>query len=139
MEDHYQGVMRELNAKSDAIAALVAQRSDQAMTIQMAEAHLHDKETELIAESQQRYLAMSLAREVHTGTAEVVQRYEREVEQTAQTSRMSNALADADHKIDNLEGMLRESVMKDGGLEFAQLLSRPVSAVYALKWENIRL
>ena len=62
MEDHYQAILRELNAKSDEVAALFAQRSDQDKTIQMAEAHLRDKETELRSESQQRDLAMSLAR-----------------------------------------------------------------------------
>ena len=96
----------------------------------MAEAHLPDKETQFISESQQQDLAMSVAREVNTGTAEVFQLYAREAEQTAQTNRMSNALADAAHKVDNLEGMLRESAMNTE--EFTQLLSGAVSAAYAL-------
>ena len=81
-------LIRELQAKDDEVAVLRAQRSDQDSTIRMAEGHLHDKETYLITESQQRDLATTMAKEVHTGAAEVFQRYACEkIEQTAQASR----------------------------------------------------
>ena len=85
MEDHYEAIAGELHAKNNDIVAVCARRRGQGKTIQMAEAHLRNTETQLVSEPQQRDLAMSGAKEVNAGIAEVFQQYERaHVEQTAE-------------------------------------------------------
>ena len=81
------------------------------MTIQLAEAHFRNAETTLQTESQQKELAMAMAREVATGQAVVVQQielqFEREkVEQTAQVGRMNYVIIiDADRKPEYASGV----------------------------------
>ena len=138
MEDHYEAIMRELNAKNDEVAVLSAQRSDQDRTIQLAEAHLRTTESQVHVESQQRDLVVSMAKEVGTGQAEVFQPYERDnVEQTAQTSRMSSAIVDADNKVPVLEVLLHGSHVRTE--EATQLLSGSVSSVFAFEGEALKL
>ena len=82
--EHY-AIAGELHAKNNDIVAVCARRRGQGKTIQMAEAHLRNTETQLVSEPQQRDLAMSGAKEVNAGIAEVFQQYERaHVEQTAE-------------------------------------------------------
>ena len=67
-------------------------------------------ESQLRVESQQRDLAMSLAREVGAGQSQVFRQYERgKVEQTAQAGRLSSAVAQADKKVDIFEFMLHNT------------------------------
>ena len=54
MEDHSEAIMAELNAKSDEVAVLSAQRSFQDRTIQLAEANLRITESRLHVDDGQR-------------------------------------------------------------------------------------
>ena len=112
MRDHYDAIMRELNAKSGEVAELSAQKSSQDSIFQFAEAHIRTTESQLHVEAQQRDLAVLMAKEVGTGQVEVFQQYARErLEQTAQAGRLCSAVANADKKVDVLEVMLRETYM----------------------------
>ena len=71
------------------------------------------------------------------GTAKIFQQYDRaHMEQTAQASRMTSAMADADNKVDNLEGVLRASLLKTE--EYSHLGSASASSVYVLKGEALK-
>ena len=72
MGDHCAEIMKELNAKNDEVAFLSAQRSDRDADIQHAEVHISSAEAALHLESQQRDVAISMAREVATGQSAVV-------------------------------------------------------------------
>ena len=105
--------MRELNVKNDEVAEVSTQRSNQSRTLQLAEAHIRTTESRLRVEAQQRDLAVSMAREVGAGQAEVFQQYERaRLERTAQAGCLSSAVANADRKVETLEVMLRETHLR---------------------------
>ena len=72
MGDHYAEIMKELSAKNDEVAFLNAQRSDRDVVIQNAEVHIRSAEAALHLESQQRDVAVSMAREVATGQSAVL-------------------------------------------------------------------
>ncbi len=72
MGDHYAEIMKELNAKNDEVAFLNAQRSDRDAVIQNAEVHIHSAEAALHIESQQRDVAISMAREAAIGQSAVL-------------------------------------------------------------------
>ena len=142
MGNHYDEIMKELNARNDEVAFLSAQKSDRDVVIQNAECHIRSAEAALHHESQQRDVAISMAREVATGQSAVLLQVEhqaecRVMEQAAQASRMSTMYADAERQIIALENMVRESKAKTE--ESSQLLSGSVSAVYALEGETYRL
>ena len=68
--------MKELNAKNDEVAFFNAQRSDRDAVIPNAEAHIRTAEAALHLESQQRDVAISMAREVALGQYTVLLQYE---------------------------------------------------------------
>ena len=142
MADHYAEIMKELNAKNDEVAFLSAQRSDRDAVIQNAEAHIRSAEAALHLESQQRDVAISMAREVATGQSAVIVQVEQRaecqmVEQAAQAGRITTLYTDAEQQIFTLEHMVRDAKAKSE--ESSQLLSGSVSAVYALEGETSRL
>ena len=59
---HFAEIMRELNAKNDDVASLHAQRGERDTIIHNAEAHVRSAEEALHFESQQRDVAISMAR-----------------------------------------------------------------------------
>ena len=104
MGDHYAEFMKELNAKNDEVAFLNAQRNDRDAVIQNAEAHIRTAAAALHLESQQRDVAISMAREVATGQSAVLLPFEQQaerqkVEQAAQASRVTTMYADAEQQI----------------------------------------
>ena len=103
----------------------------------LQKAHIRNAETKFASELQQRDLAMPMAKEDSTGTAETFQRHARaHLEQTAQASRTIIAMADVDRKVNDLEGVLRESMSK--AEECSQLLSGYASSVYASDGEALQ-
>ena len=129
MGDHYAEIMKELNAKNDKVAFLNAQRSDRDAVIQHAEVHIRTAEAALHFESQQRDVAISMAREVATGQSVVLLQVEQQaacqvVEQAAQASRMTTMYADAEQQIFTLEHMARDA--KANTEQSSQLLSGSV-------------
>ena len=73
---------------------------------------MRNTEVALQAESQQRELAMSMAREVATGQVAVFQQFDHQVERdtvehTAEVGRISYVLLDVDRKVGLLEDILR--------------------------------
>ena len=89
MGNHYAEIMKELNAKNDDVAFLSAQKIDRDSVIQNAEIHIRSAEAALHHESQQRDVAISMAREVATGQSAALLQVEhqaeyRVVEQAAQ-------------------------------------------------------
>ena len=128
--------------KSDEAAFLNAQRSDRDAVIHNAEVHIRSAEAALHLESQQRDVAISMAREVATGQFAVIVQVEQRaecqmVEQAAQAGRITTLYTDAEQQISTLEGMVRDAKAKTE--EHAQLLSGSVSRVYALEGETSRL
>jgi chromosome segregation ATPase len=142
MGDQYAEIIKELNAKNDKVAFLNAQRSGRDAVIQHAEVHIRTAEAALHVETQQRDVAISMARAVDSGQSAILFQFEQQaerqkVEQAAQASRMTTMYADAERQIFALEHMIRDSKDKREGS--SQLLSRSVSAVYALEGETSRL
>ena len=142
MGSHCEEIMKELNAKNDEVAFLNAQRSDKDVVVQNAEAHIRTVEAALHFESQQRDVAVSMAREVATGQSAVLLLYEQQierqrVEQAAQASHPNTMYFDAERHIFSLEGLAQNANAKTE--EYAQLLSGSVSTVYALEGETSRL
>jgi hypothetical protein len=138
MESKYEAIMTEFNANNDAVATLCAQRSDKDMTIHLAEAHLRNTEVALQTESQQRELAMTMAREVSSGQAAVLRQFEQQmernkVERTAQASRVDSVIIDTGRQVGLIESLLRETQLKSE--EYAQLILGLVSVAYALEGE----
>ena len=81
MGDHYAESMKELNANNDKVAFLNAQRNDRDVVIQNAEVHIRFAEAALHLESQQRDVAISMAREVAIGQSAVLFPSEQQAEQ----------------------------------------------------------
>ena len=82
MGEHFAEVMQELNAKNDEVASLHAQRSDRDAIIRNAEAHVRSAEEALHFESQQRDVAICMAREVASGQTVVLHQVEQRAEST---------------------------------------------------------
>ena len=80
MGAHYAEIMKELNAQNDEVASLNAQRNDRDVVIQNAEAHIRTAEAALHLESQQRDVAISMAREVATGQYAVLLQFEQQAD-----------------------------------------------------------
>jgi hypothetical protein len=59
---HFAEIMQELNAKNDEAASLLAQRGQRDAIIRHAEAHVRSAEEALNFESQQRDVAISMAK-----------------------------------------------------------------------------
>jgi cellobiose phosphorylase len=136
MGEHFADIMQELNANSDEVASLHAQRSDRDAVIRNAEAHARSAEEALRFKSQQREVAISMAREVASGQTVVLHQLEqraenRMVEQAAQAGRITTMYNDAEHQIFSLEHMVRDAKAKSE--EISQLLSGSVLAVFALE------
>jgi hypothetical protein len=134
--------MQELNANNDEVASLHAQRSDRDAVIRNAEVHIRSAEEALHLESQQRDVAISMAREVATGQTAVLHQLEQRaenqmVEQAAQAGRITTMYTDAEQHISSLEHMVRDAKAKSE--ETSQLLPGTVSAVYALEGATSRL
>jgi hypothetical protein len=135
-------IMRELNANNDEVAPLLAQRGERETIIRNAEAHVRSAEEALHFESQQRSVAISMAREVASGQTAVLHQMEqlaqtRIVEQAAQADRVAIMYANAEQQLFTLEILVTETKAK--AEESSQLLSGSVSAVYALEGETSRL
>ena len=75
---HFAEIMRELNAKNDEVASLHAQRGERDTIIHNAEAHVRSAEQALYLESQQRDVAISMAREVASGQTAVLHQMEQQ-------------------------------------------------------------
>ena len=91
---------------------------------QLAEAHPRNTEVALQTESQQRELAMTMARKVPTGQAAVWREFEQQMErakaeQTAQAS-LIYSVFDTDRNCGLLSGLLQEAQFKS--TEFAQYI-----------------
>ena len=114
MGDHYAEFMQELNAQNDEVVVLNAQRNYRDVVIQNAEPHIRTSEAALHLESQERDVALSMAREVATGQSAVLLQFEQQaerqkLEQAAQASRVATMYADAEQQIFTLEGMVRDA------------------------------
>ena len=73
--------MKELNAKERCSRIVdCAEKSDREVVIQNAEAHIRTVEAAIYFESQQRDVAISMAREVATGQSAVLHQYEQQAE-----------------------------------------------------------
>ena len=89
-------------------------RTDKDVAIHFAEVHLRTTEVALHIESQQRDVALSMAREVASGQGAILQQYELQVErekaeQAAQASRTNSMLIGVDRQIASLEAYVQDS------------------------------
>ena len=103
MGDHYAEIMKELSAQNDKVAFLECTEERQDVVIQNAEAHFRTAEAALYLESQQRDVAISMAREVATGQSAGLLPYEQQierqrVEQAAQASHANTMYLDAERQ-----------------------------------------
>ena len=130
MGNHYAMSMRELSNKCEDMTELSFKDGRQQEAFQLAEDRLRHAEVRLAGVSQQRDLAISLAKEVGTGQAAVYQQSEIERnEQAAQTCRTNTIIADARAQVEYLGMMLQET--RSQNVECTQLLSGSISSVYA--------
>ena len=138
MGRHYEEIMRELNAKNDAVVALSRQKCDQDRTFQSTEVELQSTQHHLFTAAQQRDMAMDKAKVVSTGQAEVLRQCEQpHMDKTAQASHLEHAVSHANVKIPHLEGMLGET--RQHSAEASQLLAGSVSVAYTLEGEAMQL
>ena len=94
----------------------------------MTEAKFRRAEAQLIGESQQRDLAMSMAREVGTGQAAVYHQFELDrTEQAAQAGRMNTSIADAGVKVEFPESRLQET--RSQNEEYTHLMLGSISSI----------